>query len=189
MSLAMAKRGRQHLESLMTHIGITAEASDEEIKEMATRTFHFFDDDGSGKLSYEEFANALDSLGLVVAESEMHEMIRQMDTDGDGAIDLEEYTTMVLKTLRGFMDGDASGQQDVKEYENRYMQSLEKQRERVRARIDEHRLDTKAERRVSAEEMALRNHIRAHPRVRPDTHLRTDNNAWRDDDAMTKFSS
>ena len=47
-----AKRGRHHLERLLAHLGISAQAGDDEIKDKAARTFAFFDDDGSGKLRY-----------------------------------------------------------------------------------------------------------------------------------------
>ena len=101
-----------------------ADKSDDEIREKAQRTFSFFDDDGSGKISIAELAKALESLGLVLPEQEMRELVADMDTDGDGEISLEEFQSMVLKTLRGFIDGDgdATGSQHLQEYERRYMQ-------------------------------------------------------------------
>ena len=123
-NLTAAKRSRRTLERLMLHIGIDSAASDDEIREKAQRTFSFFDDDGSGKISIAELAKALESLGLVLPEQEMRELVADMDTDGDGEISLEEFQSMVLKTLRGFIDGDgdATGSQHLQEYERRYMQ-------------------------------------------------------------------
>jgi len=130
-ALAKAKRGQQYMERLMTRMGINADASDEEIKEKAARTFNFFDDDASGKLSYGELENAFSSLGINMDKHELEDMVAQMDTDGDGTIDLDEFQTMLLKTLRNATSTTGMAPQNQQEYEDHYRAALAEQKEKV----------------------------------------------------------
>ena len=56
--------------------------------------------DAHTNLSHDELLNAFDSLGLTIPDAELRTMIAEMDTDGDGTIDLEEFQSMILQ-VRG----------------------------------------------------------------------------------------
>lgn len=64
---------------------------DAEIRE----AFNVFDKDGSGKISSEELRHIMKSLGEDLTEEEIHQMIREADTNGDGEIDYEEFVRML----------------------------------------------------------------------------------------------
>jgi len=115
-------------------------------------------------LSHDEFSNAFESLGLSIPPDELSDMIHEMDTDGDGTIDLAEFQTMMLKTLRGLLAGDDSGQQDLREYEAKYFETLDRQRERVKARLIEQGASHKLHRtEPSLEQMAISRHQQSFP--------------------------
>ena len=58
--------------------------------EEASRAFELCDTDGSGTLSTEEFRVALDRLGLGLTERQVGEVMRVVDTDGNGTIEYAE---------------------------------------------------------------------------------------------------
>ncbi|KAL9682132.1 hypothetical protein QQ045_013925 [Rhodiola kirilowii] len=56
------------------------------------RIFKRFDANGDGKISSSELGDALKTLGSVKAE-EVTRMMTEIDTDGDGFISYDEFTT------------------------------------------------------------------------------------------------
>jgi len=94
-------------------------------------------------------------------------MINEMDTDGDGTIDLEEFQTMIIRTLRGFADGDNTEQEDLKEYEARYMQQLSRQRDRLKAHLlSDFGDDLFEDAAPTMEQMAVKRHEQSFPHAR-----------------------
>ena len=63
--------------------------SEEEIKE----AFKVFDKDNNGFISAEELMTVMASLGEKLTKSEIDEMIREADTDGDGQVNYEGSQT------------------------------------------------------------------------------------------------
>lgn len=64
------------------------------VKELDTEqelinAFRVFDKDGSGTISSDELRNVLKSLGENLTDSELDEMIKLADHNGDGHIDCE----------------------------------------------------------------------------------------------------
>ncbi|KAL2333236.1 hypothetical protein Fmac_014449 [Flemingia macrophylla] len=55
------------------------------------RIFKHFDSNGDGKISSQELGDALKTLGSVTPD-EVHHMMDEIDTDGDGLISYEEFT-------------------------------------------------------------------------------------------------
>ncbi|KAI3873983.1 hypothetical protein MKW98_001632 [Papaver atlanticum] len=53
--------------------------------------FKKFDADGDGKISYVELGSKLSSLGYEPTAEELQAMVKEVDSDGDGFIDLNEF--------------------------------------------------------------------------------------------------
>lgn len=58
------------------------------------RVFNKFDSNGDGKISSEELAAVLESLGQPPSEEELRRMMREADTDGDGFISFDEFAEL-----------------------------------------------------------------------------------------------
>ena len=67
----------------------------EEIKE----AFDLFDADGSGTVEPGELKNAMISLGFEAKNATLFHMISDLDKDGSGAIDFEEFLVMMTSTM------------------------------------------------------------------------------------------
>ncbi|KAL8346909.1 hypothetical protein RB601_003445 [Gaeumannomyces tritici] len=53
--------------------------------------FDIIDKDGTGSISAEEFADAMESLGLSATDAEAQDIIADIDTNKDGQIDFHEF--------------------------------------------------------------------------------------------------
>ena len=62
-------------------------SSDEKILDV----FKSFDKDGNGYVSASELRSIMMSLGEILTDVEVDEMIREADTNGDGQIDYDEF--------------------------------------------------------------------------------------------------
>ena len=61
-----------------------------QVMEEARTVFELVDTDNSGTLSAEEFGAALDRLGFGLTERQVGEVMRVVDTDGNGTIEYAE---------------------------------------------------------------------------------------------------
>ena len=57
--------------------------------------FEMFDKNKDGKITIMELANVMRSLNLDPTEEELKEMIDEVDLDGNGEIDFEEFVTLM----------------------------------------------------------------------------------------------
>jgi len=57
--------------------------------------FDMFDKKKIGVLTYKEISNVLSSLNLAHSEEEIKEMIDEVDLDGNGEIDFDEFVTLM----------------------------------------------------------------------------------------------
>eukprot|EP01051_Picozoa_sp_SAG22_P007203 SAG22_NODE_498_length_9728_cov_12.354346_1_plen_1377_part_00 len=76
---------------------LDGEKSTAHVKEM----FERLDGDGSGALGYAEFYELNDGLHLNLTHVEIRKAMKEMDTDGDGEIDLKEFEDWWLSTNAG----------------------------------------------------------------------------------------
>jgi calmodulin len=58
--------------------------------------FKQFDEDKNGTISALEIQKLLKKLGDNLSDKELNEIIRGVDSDGDGKIDYEEFVNMLL---------------------------------------------------------------------------------------------
>ena len=56
-----------------------------------------FDRDKSGGISYHELTSVMYALGQNMTHQEILDLFNEVDTDGNGEIDFEEFTKMMLK--------------------------------------------------------------------------------------------
>ena len=53
--------------------------------------FRLYDDDGSKRLTFQEFRNGVSDYGVQMSESDLRLCFTNMDTSGDGSVDYEEF--------------------------------------------------------------------------------------------------
>lgn len=60
------------------------------------QAFKLFDDDGSGQISAVEFRKTMTTLGEQMSEAEVDEMMKVLDSDGDGTLNYEEFLQFIV---------------------------------------------------------------------------------------------
>ena len=58
-----------------------------------------FDKDGDGTITTKELGTVMGSLGQNPTESELHDMIFEVDKDGNGTIDFEEFQSLMIRKM------------------------------------------------------------------------------------------
>lgn len=71
---------------------------DEQIAEFK-EAFGLFDKDGDGSITSVELGTVMRSLGQNPTEEELQDMINEVDADGNGTIDFEEFLAMMAKKM------------------------------------------------------------------------------------------
>lgn len=72
--------------------------SEEEIEEIR-EAFNLFDTDGSGTIDPKELKAAMQSLGFEAKNATIYQMIGDIDKDGSGAIEFEEFLDMMTAKM------------------------------------------------------------------------------------------
>eukprot|EP01126_Amoeba_proteus_P050155 TRINITY_DN5904_c0_g1_i2.p1 TRINITY_DN5904_c0_g1~~TRINITY_DN5904_c0_g1_i2.p1 ORF type:complete len:149 (-),score=40.92 TRINITY_DN5904_c0_g1_i2:131-577(-) len=97
----------------------------EEYREELREAFYMFDKNRDGSISVTELSHVLKNLNQAASDAEINEMIRQVDKDGDGEIDFEEFVSMManakcstdeeMRQAFAVFDADGNGSIDKKE--------------------------------------------------------------------------
>jgi len=77
---------------MATEVALT----NEEIAEFR-EAFELFDKDNSGSVSAEELGAVMKALGHTPSEQELKDMINEVDLDGNGEIDFNEFLEMMMR--------------------------------------------------------------------------------------------
>ncbi|KAL3874526.1 hypothetical protein ACJMK2_037531 [Sinanodonta woodiana] len=85
------------------------ELNEDQVLELK-EAFNVFDKDGDGCISAKELNLAMRSLGQKPTESEIQEMIKEVDVDGNGNIDFHEFLDMMGRKLKA-----VDSEKDIKE--------------------------------------------------------------------------
>lgn len=64
------------------------------------QAFFLFDKNGDGTISESELASVLENLGQKPTEEEIKDMMREVDADGNGEIDFDEFVTMMSQKMQ-----------------------------------------------------------------------------------------
>merc|ERR1712072_1259573 len=59
--------------------------------------FALFDKDGDGTITTKELGTVMRSLGQNPTEAELHDMINEVDADGNGTIDFTEFLSLMAR--------------------------------------------------------------------------------------------
>jgi calmodulin len=66
-----------------------------------------FDRDGDGRITAKEVGPVMQSLGQRPSEAELEDMVNEIDIDGNGTIEFEEFLSMMSRQLR---EGDVEAE-------------------------------------------------------------------------------
>lgn len=77
--------------------------SEEEIEEIR-EAFNLFDTDGSGTIDPKELKAAMQSLGFEAKNQTIYQMIADIDKDGNGSIDFDEFLDMMTAKMVSSME-------------------------------------------------------------------------------------
>lgn len=61
---------------------------------------HIYADAGDGRISAEELWEVMKRLGEKCSLEGCRKMVREVDSDGDGCINMAEFTNMMTRTLK-----------------------------------------------------------------------------------------
>jgi len=83
--------------------------TDEQISEFK-EAFQMFDKDGDGQIDSKELGTVMRSLGQNPSESELQDMIGEVDADSNGAIDFPEFLIMMGRKMK-----DTDSEEEIRE--------------------------------------------------------------------------
>lgn len=79
---------------------MTARMSDKDTREDINKVFRLFDDDNTGTISIRNLRRVARELGETMTDDELQEMVDRADSNGDGAVTLDDfYNIMTKKTF------------------------------------------------------------------------------------------
>ncbi|CAK1364780.1 unnamed protein product [Cercospora beticola] len=91
-----------------THI-MADSLTEEQVSEFK-EAFSLFDKDGDGQITTKELGTVMRSLGQNPSESELQDMINEVDADNNGTIDFPEFLTMMARKMK-----DTDSEEEIRE--------------------------------------------------------------------------
>ncbi|EPS38312.1 hypothetical protein H072_7905 [Dactylellina haptotyla CBS 200.50] len=91
-------------------VGTWADQLTEEQVSEFKEAFSLFDKDGDGQITTKELGTVMRSLGQNPSESELQDMINEVDADNNGTIDFPEFLTMMARKMK-----DTDSEEEIRE--------------------------------------------------------------------------
>ncbi|OGE51353.1 hypothetical protein PENARI_c013G09844 [Penicillium arizonense] len=98
------------LSAFLLSIFIMADSLTEEQVSEYKEAFSLFDKDGDGQITTKELGTVMRSLGQNPSESELQDMINEVDADNNGTIDFPEFLTMMARKMK-----DTDSEEEIRE--------------------------------------------------------------------------
>ncbi|EXA43615.1 calmodulin [Fusarium oxysporum f. sp. raphani 54005] len=95
---------------LLPHTSNMADSLTEEQVSEFKEAFSLFDKDGDGQITTKELGTVMRSLGQNPSESELQDMINEVDADNNGTIDFPEFLTMMARKMK-----DTDSEEEIRE--------------------------------------------------------------------------
>jgi len=76
---------------------MTARMSDKDTREDISKVFRLFDDDNTGTITLRNLRRVARELGETMTDEELQEMIDRADSNGDGAVTLDDFFNIMTK--------------------------------------------------------------------------------------------
>ncbi|XP_076446312.1 calmodulin-alpha-like isoform X1 [Babylonia areolata] len=108
LSLARARTVGVWVRACYNHEQVITLA-DEQVAEFK-EAFSLFDKDGDGTITTSELGTVMRSLGQNPTEAELQDMINEVDADGNGTIDFEEFLHMMARKMK-----DTDSEEELRE--------------------------------------------------------------------------
>ncbi|KAL5018743.1 hypothetical protein ScPMuIL_004465 [Solemya velum] len=86
-----------------------AALEEEQIAELK-EAFYLFDKDDDGTITADELGTVMRSLGQDPTEAELQDMMNEVDADGNGTIDFEEFLQMMARKMK-----DSDNEEELRE--------------------------------------------------------------------------
>jgi calmodulin len=90
-------------------INMADSLTEEQVSEFK-EAFSLFDKDGDGQITTKELGTVMRSLGQNPSESELQDMINEVDADNNGTIDFPEFLTMMARKMK-----DTDSEEEIRE--------------------------------------------------------------------------
>ncbi|VEN57506.1 unnamed protein product, partial [Callosobruchus maculatus] len=104
------KKGKHHQHDLIVTINLSEYGLSEEQVAEFKEAFMLFDKDEDGTITVAELGVVMRSLGQRPTETELRDMVNQVDSDGNGTIEFNEFLQMMSKKMK-----DADGEEELRE--------------------------------------------------------------------------
>ena len=69
---------------------------DQDTEKNLINAFNVFDKNRDGQITKEDFRGIINNLGEKLTQSEIEEILKEADLDGDGTIDFNEFVKMMV---------------------------------------------------------------------------------------------
>ena len=84
---------------------MTARMSDKDTREDIAKVFRLFDDDKTGTITLRNLRRVARELGETMTDEELQEMIDRADSNGDGAVTLDDFFNIMTKKTFAWKEG------------------------------------------------------------------------------------
>ena len=97
---------------------MTARMSDKDTREDISKVFRLFDDDNTGTITLRNLRRVARELGETMTDEELQEMVDRADSNGDGAVTLDDFFNIMCKKIFACMKEATWKKDELKDLED-----------------------------------------------------------------------